>query len=104
MSDPTQAKRAAAPPPPPPTRRFASQEQAARHFQRTPKTIRNWIGRGHITGFRLGPRRVVVDLNEIEAFLASAPATVARDGRKAYGPHSRIVDMSNVAMSVEEGR
>lgn len=82
-------------------RRLVSQRQAAAHFQVTDRTIRNWIGAGRINGYRLGPRRIVVDLDEIEHMLATTPPTVARDGRKVYGPGSRIVDLSQAVGVVQ---
>ena len=73
-------------------RRFASQEQAAQRFQVTPKTIRNWISRGLITGYRLpGGRAVRVDLDECERVLERIPATIAKPNRTPYGPKAKIV-------------
>lgn len=55
--------------PPATGRRFESIPKAADHFDVDPKTIRRWIDEGLITGFRLGPRLIRVDLNELEALL-----------------------------------
>lgn len=67
-------------------RRFATQEQAAARYQVVPKTVRNWISRGLITGYRLpGGRAVRVDLDECDRVLATIPATVAKPNRPAYG-------------------
>jgi excisionase family DNA binding protein len=82
--------------------RYTSQTQAAKHFQTTDRTIRNWIGKGYIKGYRIGPRSVVVDLDEIERFLATVPPTVARDGRRVYGPDARIVNLSGVVIEADQ--
>jgi excisionase family DNA binding protein len=33
------------------------------------KTIRRWISAGRLTGYRLGPRLIKVDLDQIDAML-----------------------------------
>lgn len=82
--------------------RYASRDQAARNFQVNPRTIENWIGRGYIKGYKIAPRSIVVDLDEIERFLASVPPSVARDGRRLYGDKAQIIDLSNVVTEVEQ--
>lgn len=82
-----------------PTRRFTSQSSAAAHFQTSVRSIRNWIGAGHIKGYRLAPRKIVVDLDEIEQAFTMGKI---RDPRKAYGPKSKIVNMSNVVLPVQD--
>ncbi|MBC2587041.1 MULTISPECIES: helix-turn-helix domain-containing protein [Rhodococcus] len=52
-----------------PPRRLASIPQAAEELGVCTKTLRRYISAGHITGYRLGPRMIRVDLNEIEATL-----------------------------------
>lgn len=42
---------------------------AADYLNVSPKTIRRWIAQGRITGFRAGPRVILVDRNEIDALL-----------------------------------
>jgi len=37
------------------------------------KTIRRYISRGIITGYRMGPRLIRVDLNELDALLRPIP-------------------------------
>lgn len=34
-----------------------------------PKTVRRWISEGRITGYRIGPRFIRVDLDELAAML-----------------------------------
>jgi excisionase family DNA binding protein len=41
------------------------------------KTLRRYIAEGKITGYRLGPRLIRVDLDEIEALLKPIPAAKA---------------------------
>jgi excisionase family DNA binding protein len=33
----------------------------------SPKTIRNWITTGHLTGYRVGPKLIRIDLDELDA-------------------------------------
>lgn len=41
------------------------------------KTLRRYIAEGKITGYRLGPRLIRVDLDEIEQLLKPIPAAKA---------------------------
>lgn len=50
-------------------RRLDTLSNAAEQFGVTPKTLRRWIADGRIPGYRLGPRMLRVDLNELEALL-----------------------------------
>lgn len=43
-----------------------------------PRTVRRWIAAGALTGYRVGPRMVKVDLDELEAFIRPIP-TAAGD-------------------------
>lgn len=72
--------------------RLADQERAARHFQVSPATIRNWLSRGSITGYRVPNHRMPwVDLDEIESAFVRYRRTKMRDGRRTYGDKARIV-------------
>jgi hypothetical protein len=82
--------------------RYATRQQAAKHFQVHERTVRNWMGHGLIHGYKFGPHQILVDLDETELMLAVTPVTKARDGRKLYGPQSRIVDMSNVVLPAQD--
>jgi excisionase family DNA binding protein len=77
---------------------YISKSQAAKHVQTSERTIRNWIGSGKIRGFRIGPRQIVVDLDEIELMLRVTPPTKARDGRKLYGKNSTIVPLPGIVL------
>jgi excisionase family DNA binding protein len=50
-------------------RRFQSIPTAAEYLGVSPRTIRNWIREGRLTGFRAGPRIIVVDRDEVDALL-----------------------------------
>jgi hypothetical protein len=70
--------------------RLASQARASHHFRVSERTIRSWIDKGFIRGYRKSPSSVLVDVDEIERELKSNPRM--RDGRRArYGPNARIV-------------
>lgn len=46
--------------------RFADLAEAATYARCNPKTIRRRIADGTLTGYRLGPRLLRVDLNEVD--------------------------------------
>jgi excisionase family DNA binding protein len=50
-------------------RRLASIAVAANEFDVHSCTIRRWITAGRITAYRVGPRLIKVDLNELDAIL-----------------------------------
>lgn len=50
----------------PSRRRYGSIADAAEYIGVTPRTIRQMIADGRITGYRNGPRLIRVDLNEID--------------------------------------
>jgi len=52
-------------------RRLASLSDAAQYANVNPRTIRRRVADGSIPGYRLGPRIVRVDLNELDALLLS---------------------------------
>ncbi len=86
------------------SRRFATQQQAAARFQVSVKTIRNWISKGLITGYRLpGARAVRVDLDECERVMSTIPATIARPNKPAFGPNARIVTVVPAVRPTPEG-
>lgn len=77
--------------------RLVTKERAANHFQRTRKTIENWIGHGYVRGFRADNRAVLVDLDEIERALRTNSRM--RDGRKVYGDKAKIVPLRSTPQS-----
>lgn len=62
-------------------RRLVSLEDAADYAACSTKTIRRRISEGTLTGYRLGPRLLRVDLNELDEILRPVPS--ARGGRVA---------------------
>jgi len=47
--------------------------EAADYLAVTPRTIRNLIARGDLTGYRLGARAIRVDRAELDALLTPIP-------------------------------
>jgi len=58
-------------------RRLASLSGAASYADVNPRTIRRRIADGTIKGYRLGPRVIRVDLNELDRVFAQIPAGAA---------------------------
>jgi excisionase family DNA binding protein len=56
-------------------RRLATIPTAAEYAAVCTKTIRRRIADGSLTGYRLGPRVLRVDLNEVDAMLKPIPTT-----------------------------
>lgn len=52
-----------------PERRYVSINDAAEYVDAHHQTIRRWIAEGRITGYRLGPRMIRVDLDELDAMM-----------------------------------
>jgi excisionase family DNA binding protein len=49
-----------------PPRRYISTEEAADFLGVSKRTVRRWIDQGQLTGYRVGPRYIRVDANEVE--------------------------------------
>jgi excisionase family DNA binding protein len=60
-----------------PARRLASIAGAADYAAVSTKTIRRRISDGSLTGYRMGPRVIRVDLNELDGLLRPIPAAKA---------------------------
>ncbi len=50
---------------------------AAAHADASTRTLRRYISPGKLTGYRVGPRLIKVDLNEVEVIVRPIPT--ARD-------------------------
>lgn len=50
-----------------------TQQSAAEYADCTVRTIRNFIARGELTGYRLGARSIRVDRAELDALLTPIP-------------------------------
>jgi len=65
-----------------PEPRWASVAEACAHLRGavSERTLRRWIAQGRLTGHRLGPRRIQIDLNELDALRGPIqPATTDRE-------------------------
>ena len=59
---------------PAPRRRLAPLNDAAAYAGVHPRTLRRRIADGALTGYRMGPRLIRVDLDELDALLRPIPA------------------------------
>lgn len=59
-------------------RRYATQAEAAEYLGVTTRTIRQMIADGRLTGYRLNPRFIRVDLDEIDAAMTPIGGGVTR--------------------------
>lgn len=63
----------------PPARRWLTQAEAAEYLGVTDRTIRNYIARGVLRGYRVtGSRIIRVQLTEVDAVLRPIPAVRRR--------------------------
>ena len=58
-------------------RRWAAQDEAADYLGIDPKTLRRMVAKGQVTGYRIGPRLIRFDLEELDALMRPIPATKA---------------------------
>ena len=58
-------------------RRFASINDAAEYAGVSTKTIRRYIAAGRLTGYRVGPRLIKINLAEVDALLRPIPTVGA---------------------------
>lgn len=58
---------------PAPRRQLGSIAQGAERADVSTRTIRRWIAQGLLTGYRVGPRLMKVDLNEVDAIARPIP-------------------------------
>ncbi|MDO8646124.1 MAG: helix-turn-helix domain-containing protein [Candidatus Planktophila sp.] len=54
-------------------RRWASIAEAAEYIHVSPTTMRRMIASGEITGCRVGPRLIRIDLNQLDATFEPIP-------------------------------
>jgi len=64
-------------------RDLASLTDAADHARVSTRTLRRRISDGSLTGYRMGPRLIRVDLNELDALMRPIPT--AGDGALSRG-------------------
>lgn len=60
-------------------RRLASITVSADYANVCRRTIYNWVQAGRLTGYRVGPKLIQVDLDELDKLIR--PVTVAGNGR-----------------------
>lgn len=65
------------------TRRLESINGAAEYAQVNYRTIRRYIAAGRLTGYRMGPRLIRVDLDELDALLRPIPTAGGTDAPAA---------------------
>ena len=58
-------------------RRYASIGQAADYAGVSSRTIRRYIVAGRITGYRVGPKLIKVDLDELDRIIKPVPVAAA---------------------------
>ena len=51
------------------TEKLLSVEEAADYLGLHPNTVWNWVRRGHMTAYKLGPRLVRVQLSDLQAMV-----------------------------------
>lgn len=56
------------------SRKLVSQIEAGQYAGVDERTIRRWVANGHLPGYRIGPRLMRVDLNDIDAMLRAIPS------------------------------
>ncbi len=56
------------------SRRLVGINQASEYANVHPITIRRWIAAGRLPAYRVGPRLLKIDLNELEATVRPIPA------------------------------
>lgn len=60
-----------------PIPRLGRLDTAATTLECSTKTVRRYIADGRLTGYRMGPRLIRVDMNEVDALLSRIPTTEA---------------------------
>ena len=65
------------------SRRLVTLDAAADYAACSTKTIRRRISDGSLTGYRLGPRMLRIDLDELDGMLRPVPSARLRGGRLA---------------------
>jgi excisionase family DNA binding protein len=56
-------------------RRMISIQSAAEQYEISPRTIYRWIADGRLTAYRLGPRMIRLDADEVRKKLGGEPVT-----------------------------
>ncbi len=64
-------------------RRLTSLNEAAVYADIHPRTLRRYVSAGRLSAYRLGPRLLRVDLNEVDAILRPIPTVGGRNSEPA---------------------
>lgn len=59
-------------------RRYVSIADAAKYAAVSDRTLRRYIAQGRLTGYRVGPRQIRVNLNDLDALFSAIPAGVGQ--------------------------
>lgn len=62
---------------PKPVRKLVSLSVAAEHADVSPRTIRRYLATGSLSGYRVGPRLIKVDLDELDRMMTRMGGDVA---------------------------
>ena len=62
-------------------RKMVSLATAAEMLEVDTVSVRRWISRGHITGYRIGPRMIRIDVDEMLAFVRGGAIPAVRANR-----------------------
>jgi excisionase family DNA binding protein len=57
----------------PKPRRYASAADAAEYANVSSRTVRRWMANGLLTGYRVGPRLIKYDLDEVDQLIRPVP-------------------------------
>jgi len=81
-------------------RRLVTLSEAATHLGVSDRTVRNYIGEGYFAVYkRPGQRSYLVDLAEVDAWVATDPPSVyLRKDR--FGPKAKIIELRPQAVVV----
>jgi excisionase family DNA binding protein len=60
-------------------KRLANVDRAAEYAGVHVKTIRRWVSTGRLTAYRLGPKLLRIDLNQIDDMLRPVPTVAGGD-------------------------
>jgi excisionase family DNA binding protein len=71
-------------------RRLVSLATAAAYADVSTRTLRRYIAQGRLTGYRVGPRLVKVDLNELQNLASPIPSAVVAAERRLARDVERV--------------
>jgi excisionase family DNA binding protein len=82
--------------------KLVSQQTVADFLGVHPRTVRNMISRGSLTGYQIpGVRAVRLDMNEVVSLVKAVPS-VSRYHKPKFGPNAKIVRVNAATTGVEQ--